>query len=89
MGFGTFGRTGPEGVAAILTALETGYRHIDTAQTYQTERECGEALRQSGLKREEVFLTTKISTDNFDPGKLVPSLCKSLRRLGSIESISL
>ena len=82
MGFGTFGRAGPGGVAAILTALETGYRHLDTAQTYQTERECGEALRQSGLKRDEVFLTTKISTDNFAPGKLVPSLRKSLDALG-------
>lgn len=81
MGFGTYGRTGSEGIAAILTALETGYRHIDTAQTYNTEQECGEALRQSGLSRREVFVTTKISTDNFDKGALVPSLRRSLDTL--------
>ena len=81
IGFGTYGRTGPEGIAAILTALETGYRHLDTAQTYDTEQECGLALARSGLRRDEVFVTTKISTDNFEPGTLVPSLRKSLDRL--------
>jgi 2,5-diketo-D-gluconate reductase B len=81
LGFGTYGRNGAEGVAAIMLALETGYRHIDTAQTYDTEAECGQALRRSGLKRDEVFVTTKISTDNLDPGKLVPSLRRSLAQL--------
>ena len=46
MGFGTFGRTGSAGIDAIAFALETGYRHLDTAQSYGTERECGEALRR-------------------------------------------
>jgi 2,5-diketo-D-gluconate reductase B len=82
MGLGTFGRTGSEGRDAILAALKIGYRHIDTAQTYETESECGEAFRLSGLKREEVHFTTKISTENFGPGALVPSLRKSLDRLG-------
>ncbi|WP_230722792.1 aldo/keto reductase [Martelella mediterranea] len=82
MGLGTFDRTGSAGIDAILTALEIGYRHIDTAQTYETERECGEALRRSGLKREDVFVTTKISTENFSPGMLAPSLRQSLDRLG-------
>ncbi|MDR3474967.1 MAG: aldo/keto reductase [Devosia sp.] len=81
LGFGTFGRNGEVGVAAILTALETGYRHIDTAQTYDTEAECGTAFRRSGLARQEVFFTTKISTDNLDPGRLVPSLRRSLDAL--------
>jgi 2,5-diketo-D-gluconate reductase B len=80
-GLGTFGRTGPEGIEAILAALEIGYRHIDTAQTYDTERECGAALQKSGLKRDDVFVTTKISTDNFGPGALLPSLRQSLDRL--------
>ena len=52
MGFGTFGRNGEDGIAAILCALETGYRHIDTAQTYDTEREVGEAIKRSGLAHE-------------------------------------
>jgi 2,5-diketo-D-gluconate reductase B len=81
IGLGTFGRTGPEGTEAILTALEIGYRHLDTAQTYHTESECGAALQRSGLKRDEVFVTTKISTDNFGPGALLPSLRQSLDRL--------
>ena len=81
IGFGTYGRTGPEGITAILTALETGYRHLDTAQTYDTEQECGVALARSGLRRDAVFVTTKISTDNFEPGTLVPSLRQSLDKL--------
>lgn len=80
-GLGTFGRTGPDGIEAILAALEIGYRHLDTAQTYDTENECGVALRRCGLTREEVFVTTKISTDNFARGALLPSLRQSLDRL--------
>lgn len=81
MGLGTFGRTGRDGMDAILAALEIGYRHIDTAQTYNTEGECGEAFRRSGLARSEVFFTTKISTENFGPGQLIPSLRRSLDTL--------
>lgn len=81
IGFGTFGRTGEAGVSAILSALEIGYRHLDTAQTYDTERETGEALRRSGLPRDEVFLTTKISTDYFGEGRLIPSLERSLEAM--------
>lgn len=78
LGFGTYGRRGAEGIAAISEALETGYRHIDTAQTYETEFEVGEAVQQSGLKREDVFLTTKISTENYAAGRLIDSLRVSL-----------
>lgn len=80
-GLGTYGRTGPAGTQAILDALEIGYRHLDTAQTYNNETECGDALKRSGLKRQDVFVTTKISTDNFGPGALLPSLRESLDRL--------
>jgi 2,5-diketo-D-gluconate reductase B len=82
LGFGTYGRWKADGTDAILCALETGYRHLDTAQTYDTEREVGVALRQSGLARDEVFLTTKISTDNYGQGRLLPSLEASLTNLG-------
>ena len=64
LGFGTFGRTGGAGVEAIGFALETGYRHLDTAQSYGTERECGEALRRTRLASQTVILTTKITADN-------------------------
>jgi 2,5-diketo-D-gluconate reductase B len=82
MGFGTFGRSGSAGIDALLFALETGYRHLDTAQSYGTERECGEALRRSGLPRAEIFLTTKISGDNSRKGKLIDSLRRSNEAIG-------
>jgi 2,5-diketo-D-gluconate reductase B len=81
MGFGTYGRTGDAGVAAMLAALETGYRHLDTAQDYGTEREVGQAVRRSGLPRSDVFITTKIKTSNLSAGALVSSLRKSLDTL--------
>jgi 2,5-diketo-D-gluconate reductase B len=81
LGLGTYGRRGAQGIEAMLAALEIGYRHLDTAQSYDTERECGEALRQSGLRREDVFVTTKIDMPNFGAGKLVPSLRRSLETL--------
>lgn len=88
MGFGTFGRTGSEGIEALLFALETGYRALDTAQSYNTEYECGEALRRSGLKRDEVFLTTKIEGSSSAAGRLIPSLEKSRDALG-VDSLDL
>ena len=82
MGFGTFGRTGSAGIDAIGFALETGYRHLDTAQSYGTERECGEALRRSGIARDAVFLTTKITADNCRKGRLIESLKRSNEAIG-------
>ncbi len=81
LGFGTYGRTGKKGVEAILCALQIGYRHIDTAQTCDTESEVGQAVKLSGLPRGEVFVTTKISTENFGIGQVVPSLERSLEQL--------
>lgn len=88
MGFGTYGRTGAEGIEALLFALELGYRHLDTAQGYDTEHKCGVALKRSGLKRDEVFLTTKIDGRNSAPGPLIPSLEKSRDTLG-VDSLDL
>lgn len=82
MGFGTYGRNGEAGVEAMLVALETGYRHLDTAQDYGTEAQVGEAVRRSGLQRSEVFVTTKIKTSNLSQRALVPSLRQSLDTLG-------
>ena len=60
LGFGVYQSSTSVCVASCLTALKAGYRHIDTAQFYRNEAEVGEAVKQSGLKREDVFLTTKI-----------------------------
>jgi diketogulonate reductase-like aldo/keto reductase len=70
---------GPTCVNAVRWALELGYRHIDTAQAYGNEESVGRALRESGVAREEVFITTKFYPARRDP---VAELEQSLRRLG-------
>lgn len=60
LGFGVFQTPPQETIAAVEAALATGYRHIDTAAAYGNEREVGEAIRQSGLDRSEVFVETKV-----------------------------
>jgi 2,5-diketo-D-gluconate reductase A len=70
---------GPECVNAVRWALEAGYRHIDTAQAYGNEESVGQALRESGVAREEVFLTTKFFPARRDPAAEAE---QSLRRLG-------
>ena len=70
---------GPECENAVRWALELGYRHIDTAQAYGNETSVGRALRDSGIPREEVFLTTKFYPGHSDPAAEAEG---SLRRLG-------
>jgi diketogulonate reductase-like aldo/keto reductase len=70
---------GPECVNAVRWALELGYRHIDTAQAYGNEESVGRALRDSGVAREEVFITTKFFPAHEDPAAEAEN---SLRRLG-------
>jgi alcohol dehydrogenase (NADP+) len=62
VGFGTFqGEDGNEHVKdAVLKALQKGYRHIDTAAAYGNEKEVGNAIKESGIKREDIFVTTKL-----------------------------
>lgn len=60
LGFGTWQIEGPTAVQATGTALSLGYRHLDTATVYGNEQEVGTALRESGIARDEVFVTTKI-----------------------------
>ncbi len=82
MGLGTYGRRGKEGQAAIESAIEIGYRHLDTAQDYNTEDSVGAAMKASGLPRSEFFVTTKVATGNLGAGKLIPSVEHSLKTLG-------
>ncbi|SMY06237.1 aldo/keto reductase [Flavimaricola marinus] len=89
LGFGTYGRTGDAGIAALEKALEVGYRHLDTAQSYDTEKEVGAAVRNSGLARDDVWITTKIDMANYGPGKLAPSLEASIERLGLTPNLTL
>ncbi len=81
-GFGVF-QVKPEAtVAAVSTALDTGYRHIDTAEMYGNEREVGEAVRKSGLDRSDVFVTSKLSNAAHRPDDARRAFDASLDALG-------
>ncbi len=81
-GFGTYPLTGKDGIATIETAIETGYRAIDTAQMYGNEAETGQALRNAGLPRDAFCVTTKVHPDNFSQTRFLPSVERSLKDLG-------
>ena len=66
----------------VLMALEAGYRHIDTAQAYGNEQGVGEGIRQSGLKREDIYLTTKVQAEHKTYKKAKKSIDESLEKLG-------
>lgn len=82
LGFGTWELEGPVAREAVADALALGYRHIDTARAYGNEREVGEGLRDAGVPREEVWVTTKVWRDDLDPDSLRRSAEASLRDLG-------
>jgi 2,5-diketo-D-gluconate reductase B len=82
LGLGTMTLKGAACVDIVSTALRLGYRHLDTAQMYGNEREVGEGLAASGIKREDVFLVTKVWHDRLKPGDLEQSVEESLAKLG-------
>jgi 2,5-diketo-D-gluconate reductase B len=85
IGLGTWELRGRTCARIVEQALRLGYRHIDTAQMYDNEREVGEGLRTSGVRRGEIFLTTKIWPTHFAPNDLLRSLKESLARLRMTE----
>lgn len=80
-GLGTFRLTGQAVIDSVKSALELGYRVIDTAQIYGNEAGVGQAIAESGVPRSELFITTKIWVDNYAADKLIPSLRESLAKL--------
>lgn len=82
LGFGTWQLENGSAQPLVEQALAVGYRHIDTAQAYRNERDVGAAIAASGIKRDEIFLTTKVWVDFFAEGDLQRSAEKSLERLG-------
>jgi 2,5-diketo-D-gluconate reductase B len=82
LGFGTFQLSGEQAYRSVRTALEVGYRHLDTAQGYDNEAEVGRALADSGIDRDEVFVTTKIKPSNAAAAGVRSSTEESLRKLG-------
>lgn len=81
LGFGVYQAHADECIQSTLTALKTGYRHIDTAQFYGNEKEVGEAVRQSGLPREDVFITTKIMSPAGSPQATYEKVVESVDRI--------
>lgn len=81
IGLGTWELRGRTCARIVEQALRLGYRHIDTAQVYENEREVGDGLRASGVRRDDVFVTTKIWTTHFAPNELERSAKESLVRL--------
>jgi 2,5-diketo-D-gluconate reductase A len=79
LGFGTWQITGPQAYDAVRSALDVGYRHLDTAMVYRNEEEVGRALADSGVPRDEVFVTTKVPPNAEDPRTVLET---SLQKLG-------
>nr|WP_185903219.1 aldo/keto reductase [Halonotius terrestris] len=89
LGLGTWKNSDPAACAdSVATALETGYRHIDTAQAYNNEAAVGDGIEQAAVDREEVFLATKIWIDNLAYDDVLETAEASLDRLG-VDSVDL
>lgn len=82
IGFGVFQTPPAETIAAVQTALQTGYRHIDTAAAYANEREVGEGIRRSGLAREDVFVETKVWITDYGYDQTLHAFDKATGKLG-------
>lgn len=82
IGFGVFQTPPAETAAAVITALETGYRHIDTAASYGNERGVGEGICRSGIPRDEIFIETKVWVTNYGHDATLRAFDKSAAKLG-------
>ena len=82
IGFGTWNVSGEECARSVTEALKVGYRHIDTASGYRNEDRVGEGIRASGVARDDIFITTKVSPDNLDDSAFKASVERSLKLIG-------
>ena len=82
LGLGTWFISDADVVQGVQEAVKIGYRHIDTAQAYQNERGVGEGIRASGVKREEIFVTTKLAAEVKSYQEAVASVDQSLKTMG-------
>jgi 2,5-diketo-D-gluconate reductase A len=83
LGFGVFQIPPEETSEAVSVALQTGYRHIDTAEMYGNERGVGEAVRDSGIRREEIFITSKLNNGYHVPDVARRAFARTLEELGT------
>ena len=82
IGLGTWPLGDDEVAPVVVTAIEAGYRHIDTAYRYGNERGVGQGIRDSGISREDLFITTKLDGEFQGEDRAIAGLDESLRRLG-------
>jgi 2,5-diketo-D-gluconate reductase B len=83
IGFGTWRLYGKNCIDAVHSALDLGYRHLDTAHIYENEKEVGEGIKNSGVARKEIFVTTKVAPPNLSPSAIRKSADLSLQKLGT------
>lgn len=83
LGFGVFRMSEAEVEAVVPAALETGFRHFDTAQIYANEAALGRALHAAGARRDDLFLTTKVWVANYSAARFMASVDESLEKLGT------
>lgn len=88
IGLGVFQTPPPETMAAVTAALRTGYRMIDTAAAYGNEREVGQAIRESGIPREEIFIETKVWVTDYGSDQTLHAFDKATAKLG-VEQLDL
>lgn len=81
LGFGTFQNTGEDCEKSVYTAIQSGYRLIDTAQAYGNEKQVGKAIKASGIERNELFIVTKVNFPSYDDTEQV--VLESLEKLGT------
>ncbi|PLW80443.1 2,5-diketo-D-gluconic acid reductase [Candidatus Woesearchaeota archaeon] len=82
LGLGTWMINGDDAVQAVKEAVKLGYRHIDTAQAYQNEEEVGKGIKECGVAREELFITTKLAAEAKSYDVAVKAIDESLNKLG-------
>ena len=81
IGYGTWKRFGDECYNGVRMALDAGYRHIDTAESYNNEEFVGKAIAESGIDRDNIFVTTKVAPEHLGPGQVMPHVKTSLGKL--------
>ena len=81
IGFGTYNAKGGDNLEINRTAIQAGYRYFDTASLYETERVLGQAVRESGIPREEIFLTTKVWIEHYGYENARQSVLESMKKL--------
>ncbi len=81
LGFGTYRTHGADAVKSLADALALGYRHLDTAQSYDNEEQVGAGMAAAGVPRNEIFLVSKVRPSNYPRGRAAESVRQSLKRL--------